>query len=130
MGNPIIQALEITGIGMGLVFVGILVLWGLMALMVRVFREKESEPEACESMVEVPPLELKKKAAAAAVAVALNTMDYRRQAAAAAVAAALEIFGQPVMEPPAPVASSWQIVNRLNQINLRNQSYTRKSRGN
>jgi len=42
MTNPIIQALEITGIGMGLVFLGILILWGMMALLVWIFKDKRT----------------------------------------------------------------------------------------
>jgi Na+-transporting methylmalonyl-CoA/oxaloacetate decarboxylase gamma subunit len=35
MSSDLIKALEISGIGMGLVFLGILVLWGMMALLVK-----------------------------------------------------------------------------------------------
>jgi len=36
MSSDLVKALEISGIGMGLVFLGILVLWGTMALLVKV----------------------------------------------------------------------------------------------
>jgi len=35
MSSDLIKALEISGLGMGLVFFGILLLWGMMALLVK-----------------------------------------------------------------------------------------------
>ena len=70
----------ITGIGMGLVFAVIIILWGLMALLMKLTsREKKAKPESeAESdlsagMVLLPQgqNDLKKKAAAAAVAIVL-----------------------------------------------------------
>lgn len=129
MDNPIIQALEITGIGMGLVFVGILALWAVMALLVHVFRDR-GEKKSKETPMEETVTDIRQKAAAAAVAVALSIQDLRPQAAAVAVATALAFASQPAAETPTIHASSWQIVNRMTQINLRNQTFTRKSRGN
>lgn len=129
MENPILQALEITGIGMGLVFVGILALWAIMALLVHVFRDKgEKKPKEKPEEEAIP--DIKQKAAAAAVAVALSASDFRQQAAAVAVATALAFASQPAVETSTAHVSSWQIVNRMTQINLRNQAFTRKSRGN
>jgi Na+-transporting methylmalonyl-CoA/oxaloacetate decarboxylase gamma subunit len=130
MANPIIQALEITGLGMGLVFLGILVLWAMMALLVRIFRDKEETKPEAEPVAESKP-DFKQKATAAAVAVALGKNDFRLQAAAIAVSTAIAFATHPAAaEKPFALASAWQIVNRMNQINLRNQAFTRKSRGN
>ena len=129
MANPIIQALEITGLGMGLVFVGILVLWAIMVLLVRIFRDKEETQPEEETVAESKP-DFKQKAAAAALAVALSKNDFRRQAAAVAVSTAITFATHPAAEKLSALASAWQIVNRMNQINLRNQAFTRKSRGN
>jgi len=132
MTNPIIQALEITGIGMGLVFLGILILWGMMALLVWIFKDKrtsEHEEEIHEEDQPASKPDLKKVAAVAA-AVALSNKDLPRQAAASAVAVALSLASGAVQQLPATPMSSWQIANRMTQINLRNQFFTRKPRGN
>lgn len=46
------QGLLITAIGMGLVFLMIVALWGIMAGMVAIFKDKE-KPEAAEAVREV-----------------------------------------------------------------------------
>lgn len=50
--EPIEQGLLITGIGMGLVFLMIIALWGIMAGLVAIFKQKE-KPEKVEVMSEV-----------------------------------------------------------------------------
>ncbi len=66
-------ALQITVVGMGLVFAAILVLWGLIALLVRVTATVAApEPEAAPLTTVSPPLSLqRRRAAAIAVALAL-----------------------------------------------------------
>ena len=49
------QGLLITGIGMGLVFVMIFALWGIMALLVKLTNKPEAEEEA-EEVVESAPV--------------------------------------------------------------------------
>ena len=49
------QGLLITGIGMGLVFVMIFALWGIMALLVKLTNKPEAEEEA-EEVVEAAPV--------------------------------------------------------------------------
>jgi Na+-transporting methylmalonyl-CoA/oxaloacetate decarboxylase gamma subunit len=68
------QALWITVAGMGLVFLGILALWGLMALLVNVFadRKKNDDNQSAKSIEGVKELERKRLAAAAAVACGLE----------------------------------------------------------
>ena len=125
----IIQALKITAIGMGLVFLGILILWGIMALLVVVFKTRSPKGKTTEAN---GGSEIQRKAAAAAVAVAKVGSELRQQAAAAAVATLLacSVSAATTNERPGTNASPWQIVHRLDQINLRNQSFTRKPRGN
>lgn len=73
------QGLLITGIGMGLVFVVIIFLWGLMALMMSVTSGKKRKPaeeplptQTDEPLVpELENAEGQRRAAAAAVAVSL-----------------------------------------------------------
>jgi Na+-transporting methylmalonyl-CoA/oxaloacetate decarboxylase gamma subunit len=80
------QGLLIAGIGMGLVFIVIIFLWGLMALMMRVTSGKQTDteekrPESTDEplMPEMEDLEGPRRAAAAAVAVALASRGTRRQ---------------------------------------------------
>ena len=68
MANDIILSLQITAVGMGLVFGAIVVLWGLMTLLTAIIKEKS--PEAGQP-APVPASDDGLKARAAAVAVAL-----------------------------------------------------------
>jgi len=71
------QTLIITGIGVGLIFIGILCLWALMEVMVRFIKDpRKGEDEEVEQAAEVvetaaPATDSRRKAAALAVAVAL-----------------------------------------------------------
>ncbi len=88
--SPMNQGLLITAIGMGLVFLAIVLLWGLMALMVRLGARMEKSasdlpPETVANEKTEPEIDAsnlrKRQAAAAAVAYALaaraekNRMD-------------------------------------------------------
>jgi Na+-transporting methylmalonyl-CoA/oxaloacetate decarboxylase gamma subunit len=115
--TPIVSALIITALGMGIVFLGIVLLWGLMALMVRVFQEKpqaEDAPEEAAEIIAEPAAEsggLKRRAAAAAVAVVLSL----RRAA-------------PVRSANSEL-TPWQAAARASQMQQRLQLFTRKNRG-
>ena len=129
--SAISRSLIITLIGMGLVFVGILLLWGMMVLLVRVFKSKE---ENKDGMVPETAVQLTGNAriqvVAAAVGIALARQRVQ-QAASVAVAALLATqpgASMPV-EQPSVSMSSWLVSHRLEQINLRNQLSNRKSRG-
>ena len=113
-----VNALWITLIGMGLVFVAILLLWGLMALLVRITEEREEPQPADQPIGEPGPqetspslLERKRRAAAVAVAVALS----RRKPAHSQGAA-----------QPAGTLSAWQAVQRANQFSQRVSSSRKK----
>jgi Na+-transporting methylmalonyl-CoA/oxaloacetate decarboxylase gamma subunit len=127
--SPINSALIITAIGMGLVFIAIIALWGLMELMVRVtarFAKEEGAGEAEEGgeaagpVAEIDPepvdglAELKRKAAAAAVVLAL------------AQEAQQPVYAQ---MPSYTSGSAWQTVSRGGQLNQRATLYSRKSKG-
>ncbi len=125
-----IATLWITLIGMGLVFIGILALWGLMELIVKLTNryalthpeEGEGEEEASEEspVVETLPAPLtgKQQAAAAAVAVAL------------ALEAEAEVAAPVFSQPQVGQASAWQAVMRSAQLTQRSNQFNRKSRGN
>jgi Na+-transporting methylmalonyl-CoA/oxaloacetate decarboxylase gamma subunit len=127
--SPINSALIITAIGMGLVFIAIIALWGLMELMVRVTArwatdETTGEDEAGEE--ETGPV----------AEMASESVDglagLKRKAAAAAVVIALaQETEQPVYAqmPSYTSGSAWQAVSRGGQLNQRATLYSRKSKG-
>lgn len=109
MAQNLILALQITLAGMGLVFGAIILLWGVMALLMRLTQERNT-------------------AAAAAVAAegpsaAEAELALKQQAAAAAIAAAFaeEAAGGPHVFPLPPTAlvSPWQGVMRTKMLNKR-----------
>lgn len=105
MSENLIIALQITLVGMGLVFAAILLLWGAMALLVRL-TARSVEAEAEQERAALTELERKQRAAAAAVAVAL-----------AQVAEASEPHEFPL--PPTALVSAWQAVMRTRILNKR-----------
>ena len=104
MTNILLQGLAIAGIGMGLVFLMILALWGIMALLVLLTtRTTPPEMETAEQPSELPAEgEYKAEAAAAAVAFALAQERTRRQ---------LEL------KAGTTPTSQWLLTGRLQQIN-------------
>jgi hypothetical protein len=130
--SEITRALWITLAGMGLTFMGILIIWGMMILFVKWMREKETKEES-ESQPESPsPIsasdqQLKSIAVATAVSQVLNL---RKQAAAAAVSIALSAgISKVPVQRPLEETHAWQVVHRMSQINARNQAFSRKPRG-
>lgn len=120
---PIANALWITVIGMGLVFVVIFLLWGMMALLVRVLAEPAaSQPE--------PPAEQQP----AAVPEDALLLDRKRRAAAAAVAAALAMAQESRRWPGAAHTERangvgvWQAANRAWQLGQRSVSFRKKGK--
>lgn len=116
-----IDALWITAIGMGLVFLAILVLWGVMALLVRI----TDRPEAAE--VE-PESEAAETASAETMDASDGALDRKRRAAAVAVAVALSLRKpvRPAREQQAGSVSAWQAVNRASQVSQRAYSSRKK----
>jgi len=127
--SPMSGALIITVIGMGLVFIAILALWGLMEWMVRVTARyaRQEEAEVGEEGVEED--EPVTEAAQEAVD---GSAELKRKAAAAAVVLALaQGAEQPVFTQRSSYmsGSAWQAVSRGGQLNRRTTLYNRKSRG-
>lgn len=112
------QGLLIAGIGMGLVFIVIVFLWGLMALMMRLTSGKQADdeavlPEATDAplLLELEVVEEQRKAAAAAVAVASALAQTKRRLASVASPSAGEAAGG--MTP-------WLVAHRTRQIEQKN----------
>jgi len=133
MNQDLLNALVITLVGMVLVFLALVVLWGLMEVTVQATawynkshpeeedEEEEEEAEetpAAEAESEPAASSLKQQAAASAVAVALALHDEGPQAAELQAGA---YVGQP---------SAWKSVMRSAQLTQRSTQFTRKPRGN
>jgi Na+-transporting methylmalonyl-CoA/oxaloacetate decarboxylase gamma subunit len=97
MSENLFLSLQITLIGMGLVFGAIILLWGLMSLMTRILTEREAGSEVPDAS-----RELKARAAAAAVAVALAEQAQNR-------------IGHFPM-PNTALVSAWQLGMRTRQM--------------
>lgn len=108
MDSGLSNALLITVIGMSLVFAAIFLLWGVMALLVKI------APGKGAFVLPKPQVDLKKQ-------------ERRRQAAMVAVAVALarqSDSSQPheFPEPPTALVSAWQAIMRTKMLNKRGQS--------
>lgn len=95
-------ALQITVIGMGLVFASILLLWGLMAALVSITTERVPAP----AEKPVPSSGAVKD-------------DVRALAAAAAVGVVLNLQARVIPPPPTSTISPWQSVMRGRQLKQR-----------
>jgi len=106
MTSNLIVALQITLIGMGLVFAAIILLWGLMALLVRL----AGDPVAKEAPPDASPAD--------------DRSADKRLAAATAVAIALAQQSDSTKPhefplPPTAIVSAWQAVLRTRMLSKR-----------
>jgi Na+-transporting methylmalonyl-CoA/oxaloacetate decarboxylase gamma subunit len=105
MSNLLIS-LQITALGMGLVFGAIILLWWMMSLLTGMTAEKDasvaSNVPASDSPEPAPVMEKDHKAQAAAVAVALAIAGQQQ--------------AQPLSEPPTALVSAWQLGMRTRQM--------------
>jgi Na+-transporting methylmalonyl-CoA/oxaloacetate decarboxylase gamma subunit len=105
MSEDLVLALQITIVGMGLVFGIIVVLWGAMALLVRLTPDRDRAAAVETATAPDEQLDLKRRAAIAAVSVAL----------ARELAPHLHEFP----EPPTAIVSAWQAVQRSRYLTQR-----------
>ena len=119
--NPITQGFLITAIGMGLVFIAILLLWALMDVLVRVTNDKPAETVSVkvENNAEEKP--------------AIQTEDKTQrlhQIASVAVAVAMSLQKQfPIIKPQeSGTLSAWQTSKRSQVLNQSTALLNRKSR--
>jgi Na+-transporting methylmalonyl-CoA/oxaloacetate decarboxylase gamma subunit len=117
MSEALLIALQITLVGMGLVFAMICALWGGMALLVRLGAERERP--AADAQPEAQPADA--APAADAQPLPADDREQRRKAAAIAVAVALaqQVAARPFRMPPTAGVSPWQAVARSNQLHQR-----------
>lgn len=122
MAELINNALLISAIGMGLVFLSLILIWWLMEAIVRLFRERKSKatvevlhtapiPDIPELIPE--PSQLKKQAAAAAVAYALASHPSSQMA-----------------DEGSPSVSPWQVALRTRSFSARSSAFGRKPQRN
>jgi len=105
MIENLVLALEITALGMGLVFAAIIVLWLMMWALTALPFKQELEPagEAAPKPVQ-PTLEDDLMAQAAAVAVAIALAEQGQSSA------------HPLPQPPTALVSAWQLGMRSRQM--------------
>jgi Na+-transporting methylmalonyl-CoA/oxaloacetate decarboxylase gamma subunit len=106
-------ALQISLVGMGLVFIGILVLWAMMALLVRLFADKpkNSEDETTRSEES-------------------EDKGNKRLAAAVAAATAIEMQNISILSSShkeRESISAWQAAHRSQQLHKNRPSFSRKN---
>jgi sodium pump decarboxylase gamma subunit len=121
MNSLFLQGLLITAIGMGLVFILLILLWGLMAQMANIkFKGDGQEPEEKAQEVIDTPVEAIKE-----------DSSLRARAAAVAVAAALALqkTAGRLAPPSGAASSSWQTALRSSQFNQNALITNRKTRG-
>lgn len=122
METPITQGLLITLIGMGLVFLALLLMWLLTDAMVRIFSRGKTTVTPDKAAETTALLETKD---------ALK--ERRRQAAVAAVGVALSLQthqrARAPLSPYSAVPSPWQMADRLNRSAPTGQTHPRNSRG-
>jgi Na+-transporting methylmalonyl-CoA/oxaloacetate decarboxylase gamma subunit len=111
--SAITLALQITLIGMGLVFGAILLLWLMMSLLTSVTAEKESAPDSARP---APVIDADIKARAAAIAVALALAEGQTSTA------------HPLTDPPTALVSAWQLGMRTKQLYQKGEPLNRQPR--
>lgn len=111
--SNIVIALEITALGMGLVFAAIILLWWMMALLTRAAAEKESAFDPVEA---APVMQKNVKAQAAAAAVVMALADHQIT------------HTHPLSTPPTAIVSAWQLGMRTRQLSEKGTPLVRKPR--
>jgi Na+-transporting methylmalonyl-CoA/oxaloacetate decarboxylase gamma subunit len=106
MNDALIQSLQITALGMGLVFGAILLLWLMMILLTSFTAAKTTQADEATASDSPQPDPVPQA-------------GFKAQAAALAVAIALAEQGQstahPLTEPPTAIVSAWQLGMRTSQ---------------
>ena len=105
MAENIILALEITALGMGLVFLAIILLWLLMWAMTAIPFKESTDPEQAagqDPTISASDHDLMARAAAAAVAIALAEQSLSG--------------ARPLSQPPTALVSAWQLGMRTRQM--------------
>ncbi len=108
--NNLILALEITALGMGIVFAAIILIWWMMALLTRFTAEKESPQPETQAAGD------QEKAQAAAIAVSIAMAEHQLSQT------------HPLPTPPTTIVSAWQLGMRTRQLSEKGTPVVRKPR--
>ena len=116
--NTLVIALEITALGMGLVFAAIILLWWMMAMLTHVAAEKETPLKELtpDLALPAPAMDKDDKAQAAAIAVAMVLAEQQMSQA------------HPLFLPPTAIVSAWQLGMRTRQMYQKGTPIVRKPR--
>jgi Na+-transporting methylmalonyl-CoA/oxaloacetate decarboxylase gamma subunit len=110
MTSDLILTLQITFVGMGLVFGAIVLLWVVIAMLMRIAAGRSLPAEPMQDRPDYAAIEIEEE------------REQKRKAAIVAVAIALGIDKQAPHEfplPPTAIVSAWQAVMRANNIRRR-----------
>jgi Na+-transporting methylmalonyl-CoA/oxaloacetate decarboxylase gamma subunit len=113
MTNIFLTALQITALGMSLVFAAILLLWGMMSLLTAVTADRQPHSDSV-GPASVMDNDLKARAAAVAVAIALAEQQTS--------------LAHPLSDPPTAFVSAWQLGMRTRQMYQKGGSIRREAR--
>lgn len=113
MSNLVI-ALQITALGMGLVFGAIVLLWGMMALLTSLAADQETT--ASDGAGAASARERERKAQAAAIAVTTAMAEHQLSQT------------HPLSLPPTAIVSAWQLGLRSRQLYQKGVPITRNPR--
>jgi Na+-transporting methylmalonyl-CoA/oxaloacetate decarboxylase gamma subunit len=127
MSNDFVLALEITTLGMGLVFAALILLWWMMALLTSSTSEKESASSIGAMPDSAEPFDQTQGGP-----VSLMESDDKAQVAAIAVAFALAQeetgLARPLSDPPTAIVSAWQLGMRTKQLYQKGERIKRQTR--
>jgi len=120
--DPISQGLFITGIGMGLIFLAILFLWGLIFVLVKFTQEQPKENKnAAETVIETKEVESAKSG---------DSQLLRKVALiAVAIATASQKHGMVINPQDSGYVSPWQSTKRTHILGQSSALLNKKSRG-
>jgi Na+-transporting methylmalonyl-CoA/oxaloacetate decarboxylase gamma subunit len=114
--NNMLLALEITALGMGLVFAAIILLWWMMSLLTSITAERNIPSTVSDSAQSASVMDHDFKAKAAAIAVAIALAEQQTSSA------------HPLPEPPTTIVSAWQLGMRTRQMYQKGVSIRRRVR--
>ncbi len=110
--NNLILALQITALGMGIVFAAIILIWWMMAFLTRFTEEKEPSESAVKAASKVD----EEKALAAAIGVAIAMSEHQLSQT------------HPLPDPPTAIVSAWQLGMRTRQLSQKGTPIVRNPR--
>jgi Na+-transporting methylmalonyl-CoA/oxaloacetate decarboxylase gamma subunit len=102
MAQNLLLSLEITALGMGLVFVAIILLWWMMWGLTAIPFKEDAEESDVPEPASADEDGLKAQAAAVAVAIALAEQSLST--------------ARPLQQPPTALVSAWQLGTRTRQL--------------